>query len=76
MSALTVRKTGVCVCVVLCASFCTGHFVMVPLNVTYLHCLQHSFFEHLFNSYSVTHKRSLMIYRSVSTILLARVGHT
>jgi len=25
---------------------CTGHFVMVPLNLT---CLQHSFFEHLFN---------------------------
>jgi len=23
--------------------FCTGHFVMVPLNLTYLHCLQHFF---------------------------------
>jgi len=22
---------------------------MVPLNLTYLHCLQHSLFEHLFN---------------------------
>ena len=22
--------------------FCTGHFVMVPLNMTYLHCLQKS----------------------------------
>jgi len=22
---------------------------MVPLNLTCLHCLQHSFFEHLFN---------------------------
>jgi len=32
-------------------SFCTGHFVMVPLNLTYLHCLQHSLFEHLFNLY-------------------------
>ena len=35
---------------VLCCSvylFCTSHFVMVPLNLTYLHCLQHSFFEHL-----------------------------
>ena len=40
-----------CLCVVLCYSFCTGHFVMVPLNMTYLHCLQHSFFEYLFNSY-------------------------
>jgi len=24
---------------------------MVPLNMTYLHCLQHSLFEHLFNLY-------------------------
>jgi len=40
-----------CLCVVPCASFCTGHFVMVPLNMTYLHCLQHSLFEHLFNLY-------------------------
>jgi len=23
----------------------------VPLNMTYLHCLQHSLFEHLFNLY-------------------------
>jgi len=38
-------------CVVPCASFCTGHFVMVPLNMTYLHLLQHSLFEHLFNLY-------------------------
>ena len=36
-------------CVVPCVTFCTGHFVMVPLNMTYLHCLQHSLFEHLFN---------------------------
>jgi len=40
-----------CVCVVPCVSFCTGHFVMVPLNMTYLHCLQHSLFEHLSNLY-------------------------
>jgi len=40
-----------CFCVVLCVSFCTGHFVMVPLNSTYLHCLQHPLFEHLFNLY-------------------------
>ena len=40
-----------CFCVVLCVGFCTGHFVMVPLNLTCLHCLQHSFFEHLFNLY-------------------------
>jgi len=38
-------------CVVLWVRFCTGHFVMLPLNLTYLHCLQHSLFEHLFNLY-------------------------
>jgi len=38
-------------CVVPCAGFCTGHFVMVPLNMTCLHCLQHSLFVHLFNLY-------------------------
>ena len=32
-----------CFCVVLCVSFCRGHFVMVPLNLTYLHCLQLSY---------------------------------
>jgi len=32
-------------CAVPCVSFCTGHFVMVPLNMTYLHYLQHSLFE-------------------------------
>ena len=36
-------------CVVLCVGLCTGQFVMVPLNLTYLHYLKHSFFEHLFN---------------------------
>jgi len=45
-----------CFCVVLCVSFCTGHFVMVPLNLTYLHCLQHSLFEHLFNLYCTRHR--------------------
>ena len=34
---------------------CTGHFVMVPLNMTYLHCLQHSLFEHFFNLYLYSH---------------------
>jgi len=29
----------------------TGLFVTVSLNLTCLHCLQHSFFEHLFNVY-------------------------
>ena len=31
-----------CFCIVLCVGFCTGHFVMVPLILTYLHCLQQS----------------------------------
>ena len=39
-----------CFCVVLCVGFCMGHFVIVPLNLTYLHCLKHSFFEHHVNS--------------------------
>jgi len=34
-----------------CVGFLYGPFFMVPLNLTYLHCLQHSFFEHLFNLY-------------------------
>jgi len=42
-----------CFCVVLCVGFCMGHFVMVPSNMTYLHCLQHSFFELLFNLYYI-----------------------
>jgi len=40
-----------CFCLVLCVFMWTGHFVLVPLNLTCLHCLQHSFFEHLFNLY-------------------------
>jgi len=31
--------------------FCTGHFAMVPTNLTCPHCLQHFFFEHLFHLY-------------------------
>ena len=36
-----------CFCAVLCVCLCTGLFVMVPLNLTCLHCLQYSFFKHL-----------------------------
>jgi len=45
---------SVCFCAVLCVGFCTVHFVMAPLNLTCLHCLQHSFFEHYFNLYYIT----------------------
>jgi len=45
-----------CFCVVLCVSFCTGHFVMVPLNLTYLHCL----FEHLFHLYYIFNLNGLL----------------
>jgi len=31
--------------------YCTGHFVILPLNLT-LHCLQHFFFEHPVNLYN------------------------
>jgi len=37
--------------VVICVCLCIGHLVMVPLNFAFLHCLQHSFFEHIFNLY-------------------------
>ena len=33
-----------CFCVVLCVSFCTGHFVIVPLNLTYRSTLFTTFF--------------------------------
>ena len=40
--------------VLFCVLFlCTGHFITVPLYLTYLHCLQHSVFEHLFNLYCI-----------------------
>ena len=39
------------VCVVMCVGFCKGHFLKVPLNLTHLHCLQHSLIEHLLNLY-------------------------
>ena len=38
-----------------------GYFVMVPLNLTCLHGLQHVFFEHLFNLY-YTVRTALYIY--------------
>jgi len=56
-------------CVVLCVSFCTGHFVMVPFNLTYLHCLQHSLFEHIFNLY-VTYNGGILIQYGVCLIFL------
>jgi len=40
-------------CVVLCFGICTGHLVMVHLNLTYLHCLQHYLFKHIFNLYYI-----------------------
>ena len=43
-------------CVVLCFGFCTGHFVMVPLNWTYLHFYNIlSCQEHLFNLFCHFH---------------------
>jgi len=54
-------------CVVLCVGFCTGHFVIVPLNLTYLQCLQHSLFKHLFNLYYKSCVRT-------ATIFVAEIG--
>jgi len=44
--------------------FFTGHFVMVPLSMTYLHvhCLQHSLFEHFFNLYLTLKETKLETY--------------
>ena len=44
-----------------CVSFCTGHFVIVPLNMTYLHCLQHSLFEHPFNFYYILFESDTLV---------------
>jgi len=52
-----------CFCVILCF-WCTGHFVTVPLNLTCLHCLQHSFFEHIFNSILLHCKSTYFIRKS------------
>jgi len=46
---------SVCFCAVLCVGFCTGHFIMVPLKLTCLHCLQHYLCGHLFNFYYLWH---------------------
>jgi len=40
--------------------FCTGHFVMVPTNLTCPHCLQF-FFEHLFYLYYTIHVRDIYL---------------
>ena len=62
-----------CFCVVLCVSFCTGHFVMLPLNLTYLHCLQRSLFEHLFNLfYERAHQFYIEVIRKLSKIIFLR----
>jgi len=55
-------------CVFPCVSFCTGHFVMVPLNMTYLHCLQYALFEHLFNLYWHIYIVYNILYLNISLI--------
>ena len=37
---------------------------MVPLNMTYPHCLQHSLFEHLFNLYMQVFILSLNMFQA------------
>jgi len=57
--------------------YCTGHFVIVPLNLTYLHCLQHSFFEHIFNLYNPLNSDVVVLKVSlncISTILFQLVN--
>ena len=52
---------SMCFCIVLFDGFCTGHFVMVPLNFTHFHRLQHSFFKHRFNIYLTKKKQGPFI---------------
>ena len=51
LSYITCTNIGCCIHCGYHSLIGTGHFVMLPLNMTYLHCLQHSLFEHLFNLY-------------------------
>jgi len=48
---LHILRDFVLFCLFVCLFVCSfmGHFVMVLLNLTCLHCLQHAFFEYLFN---------------------------
>jgi len=58
-------------CCSVCVFLCTGHFVMVPLNLTSLHCLQHSFFEHLYNLYSNVNNIQCMVpYTCIYTTMI------
>jgi len=46
-------------CAVLSVCLCTGRFVMVPLNLTCPHCLQHNYFKRLFSVfYHIMHHRA------------------
>ena len=63
-----------CFCVVLFVGFCTGHFVKVPLNLTYQHCLQHSFFEHLFNLYLFKRQCIKINYQNIFILIGVYVG--
>jgi len=59
-------------CVFVC--FCTGRYVMVSLNLTCLHCLQHYYFEHLFNLYHCDFPLA-RIEPSPSRLPVERVNH-
>jgi len=67
-SECLLRHDVVRVFVSFCIGFCTGHFVMVPLNLTYLHYLQHSLFKHLFNLYYKSVKRVGVMFHETQRI--------
>ena len=71
MSVASLCCTGFCV--VVCVKFCSGRFVMMPINLTYLHCLQHSLFEHLFNLY-IRYHASRQMKDYTSTALTTRLN--
>ena len=45
--------------------FCTSHFVMVPINLTCPHCLQHIFIKHLFYLYIAHFTISHFLFKSI-----------
>jgi len=66
-----------CFCTVLGACFYTGHFVMAPLNMTYLRCLQNSCFEQYFNLYNLNDIIDVYVMSKFSRALVVTCGrHT
>ena len=58
-----------------------GHFVIVPINLTCPHCLQHFFFEHLFHLYYVINvygynQDDTSLFNTLNTIIMENNNNT